>query len=294
MRLIYIVLFLPLSVFGQGYLLNPYRFEQALLLDEYPGAVAAFSLRKLDKDYTGNCIRVRRSSDNAEQNIGFVGNYLDTVSLKIFCAATNGFVTTWYDQSASSSNGTQGSASLQPQIVSAGSLLNGIVFSGDFLPTSNLSLYNNVGYICASILFSRSDSTLSAMYGVATPAGLTRFSFGFSPLNMRIVLRRLDANSATIISTALPPLNSRRLAFCDVQYANNTANLYINASLAQSGTTGGAGNTSATNSNSIIIGSFGGSDFHIGTLWEIIVYNTNQASNRTGIQSNVNNFYTIY
>jgi type III restriction enzyme len=42
-----------------------------LLLDQYSGAAAAYSLRKLSTSYSGSAIRVRRSSDNAEQNIGF-------------------------------------------------------------------------------------------------------------------------------------------------------------------------------------------------------------------------------
>ena len=41
------------------------------LLDTYPNAAAAYSVRKLRTAYTGSAIRVRRSSDNAEQNIGF-------------------------------------------------------------------------------------------------------------------------------------------------------------------------------------------------------------------------------
>ena len=35
------------------------------LLDTYTGAAAAYSVRKLDKDYTGNCMRIRRDSDDA-------------------------------------------------------------------------------------------------------------------------------------------------------------------------------------------------------------------------------------
>lgn len=37
-------------------------------------AAAAYSIRKLSKDYNGPAIRVRRSSDNAEQDIGFDGS----------------------------------------------------------------------------------------------------------------------------------------------------------------------------------------------------------------------------
>jgi len=78
------------------------------LLDLYPSAAAAYSVRKLRTAYTGSAIRVRRSSDNTEQNIGFtaLGN-LDDSALTTFCSGTNGFVTTWYDQSGNANNAVQ-------------------------------------------------------------------------------------------------------------------------------------------------------------------------------------------
>lgn len=97
--------------------------SEILILDLYTNSVAAWSLKKLRTAYTGNCIRVRRSSDNTEQNIGFSGSSIDTTSLLSFCSGTNGFVTTWYDQSGNGYNMTQTNATLQPQIVSAGSLI---------------------------------------------------------------------------------------------------------------------------------------------------------------------------
>ena len=95
-----------------------------LLLDTYSGASMAYSVRKLRNGYTGNAIRVRRSSDNAEQNIGFSGNNLDTSALLAFCSGTtNGFVTTWYDQSGNGNNAVMTTAVNQPQIVSSGAVL---------------------------------------------------------------------------------------------------------------------------------------------------------------------------
>ena len=55
-----------------------------LLLDTYGGSAVAYSLRKLSSTYSGSAIRVRRSSDNAEQDIGFVDGDLDTQSLLDF------------------------------------------------------------------------------------------------------------------------------------------------------------------------------------------------------------------
>ena len=59
---------------GAGYS----RPQSSLLLDIYSGAAAAYSLRKLRTVYAGSAIRVRRSSDSAEQDFGFLNGVLDT------------------------------------------------------------------------------------------------------------------------------------------------------------------------------------------------------------------------
>ena len=95
------------------------------IMDEYPTDIqCGFSLQKMKSDYTGDAIRVRRSSDNAEQDIGFLdSNALDVSSLVAFVGAGNdGFVTTAYNQN--STNGfEQTTANAQPQIVDSGSVI---------------------------------------------------------------------------------------------------------------------------------------------------------------------------
>ena len=60
------------------------------LLNSYGGAAAAYSLRKLNSTYTGSSVRVRRSGDNVEGNIGFDGSgNLDTTSLLSFVGYNN-------------------------------------------------------------------------------------------------------------------------------------------------------------------------------------------------------------
>ena len=95
----------------------------AFLLDDVPSASRAYSLRRLAIAYTGNLIKVRRASDNTEQDIGMVSDVLDTSSLTSFCSGTDGFVTTWYDQSGNAINAIQTTAANQPQIVSSGSII---------------------------------------------------------------------------------------------------------------------------------------------------------------------------
>ena len=95
------------------------------LLDIYGGAAAAYSVFQLSSTST-NSLRVRRSSDNAEQDIGFVSDTLDTASLLTFVGSNDGFVTTYYDQSGNSSNFTQSSAAAQPMIVNAGVVVTSV------------------------------------------------------------------------------------------------------------------------------------------------------------------------
>ena len=50
-------------------------------------ATRAYSTRRLASAYVGSAIRIRRSSDNAEQDIGFVGENLDTAAISTFVGA---------------------------------------------------------------------------------------------------------------------------------------------------------------------------------------------------------------
>jgi hypothetical protein len=92
------------------------------MLNLFPNASLGLSLDKLDKNYTGSAIKVRRSSDNNELDIGFVDGVLDIATLLTFVGSGNGFVPTIYDQ-VGSNNMVQNNASLQGQIVSNGSVI---------------------------------------------------------------------------------------------------------------------------------------------------------------------------
>lgn len=123
------------------------------LLDTYSGAAVAYSLRLLRAEYSGSAIRVRRSDDNAEQNIGFRNNVLDTSALTTFCGSSDGFVVTWFDQSGNANNLTQSTASFQAKIVGEGSVIleDGkptLEFDGsnDFMLSDSLSSNQPISY----------------------------------------------------------------------------------------------------------------------------------------------------
>lgn len=85
------------------------------ILDTYP-AFAAYSVRLLSGTYAGACMRVRRASDNAEQDIGFDGDWLDEAAIATFCGVSTGYVVKWYDQSGNTKDISHATATNQPQI----------------------------------------------------------------------------------------------------------------------------------------------------------------------------------
>jgi len=76
--------------------------------------------RLLRSAYTGSCVRVRRSSDNAEADIGFANGLLNETALLDHCGSGSGFVRTLYDQSGGARNAGQSINGNQPRIVNAG------------------------------------------------------------------------------------------------------------------------------------------------------------------------------
>jgi hypothetical protein len=144
-------------------------------------ASAAYSLRKLRAAFSGSAIRVRRSSDNAEQDIGFTGSELDTSALLAFCGADSGFVTTWYDQTGNGLHQAQPTATLQPIIVSAGAL---ITRNGKVSMSTNgryLQLYSFIPAMRSALFVGERSATNGAFFEVSLSSlyrGFSLFSYG--------------------------------------------------------------------------------------------------------------------
>jgi hypothetical protein len=244
------------------------------LLDEYSGAAAAYSLRQLSSTYSGDAIRVRRASDNTETNIGFVNNELDTSTLSTFCSGTNGFVTTWYDQSGNSNDATQTTASDQPKIYDSSS---GVITIGGLSKPS----------------LECSTSSL----------GLTT---AITPTNFCIIHTSEGQGFIADIGEYIRISNYYRYNIDGNNYISNDANaanqsIYIGN---RNGTTLNLrrnGNdmpsspfTSVTNALNIVNIFNRGSIYFAGKSSEFIIYDSDQSSNFSGIETNINDFYSIY
>lgn len=91
----------------------------------YSGAAAHFGLQ--DRySYDQTCVRVRRSSDNAEAD--FTTQGVINGSLTSWTGANNGFITTLYDLTGGGNHLEQSTAGSQPRLVSSGSVVteNGV------------------------------------------------------------------------------------------------------------------------------------------------------------------------
>jgi len=258
----------------------PVASTSALLLDTYPGAAAAYSLRKLSSTYNGFAIRVRRSSDNTEQDIGFVSNTLDTASLLTFCGVGNGFVTTWYDQSGNARNLIQTTTSNQPLIVSLGTI-----------QTLNSK---------PAVYFDTNAKNLSVAYGFP---GANSFIFDVLQSNDLIFLVYHGASNGSTFVSVGNSSDSNSL----INSNATVSNYYRNSILQTAPTTRiGVYNLVSTNNQillthqlqltswtNFIISGYASYEF-VHYKNELVIYNTDQTSNRSAIESNINSYYTIY
>jgi hypothetical protein len=293
-----------------------------LLLDQYSGAAAAYSLRKLRTAYTGSAIRVRRSNDNTEQDIGFTSaGDLDTASLKTFVGANSGFVTTWYNQGDSSSlDFTQTTAASQPRIINAGTIdrRNGdpsIFFDGsnDFMDvassTATYSFLHKTGQKAIFVVTQQGTaSNPNVAYTILNNNALSLNSSGYAifyddrsslPRNNAIASLVSNNFSSNVALDFFTP-NQLNLVTNLLDNSAPTASLrnslyYNGGNLVQNNTSTAAGSTGNASNNMRMGRISNGTTFTmLGYMSEVIIYPSDQSSNRTGIETNINSYYGIY
>ena len=248
-----------------------------------PNAAAAYSLRSL----TGGdpkVVRVRRDTDggagdNDEQD--FTASEVSSGALVDFVGSGNdGFVETWYDQSGEGNDAVQQTKGSQPKIVINGSLIsNGLDFdgSGDFLDLPD-SIISNINSASIFAVAENEASGFTSTQGITVSTGSSSFvlpkhflnslSFGYS--NTSIALGSTDTN--THLFTAIAG-SSNVEAFVD---GTSKGTLSSASGFSQPGTGGiGGENTGTWN----------------GQFQEIIIYASDQSSNRVAIETNIQAAY---
>ena len=292
------------------------------ILDLYPSAHHAYSLRKLRSNYTGFCLRVRRttttpSATTTEVNVSFNSFYtigLDSpityasgasttaTNLGQFCASVvNGYtnpdgvntnqdilVVTWYDQSGNSKNPTQGTAGNQPRLVELGNLeLSGGKVAVRFIRSSSTRL---------TILDTTANINNMSSYfvGQYTTTGITQNAYALGVIN-RFYLPTSNGVSifagyaGTSNAILLQPININRNLYELLAPSPN------NPSLVEAFANGVSKGTVAISSGASVaiwLGHASNLNHYNGHIQEVIGWQSN--ANRANIESNINAFWTIY
>jgi prepilin-type N-terminal cleavage/methylation domain-containing protein len=162
---------------------NSSGVASSLILDDSPLlADAAFSLRKLTKNYDGPVIKLRRV-DNSEQDFYFKDDLVDLEAIRNWNITNEDlFVVTWYDQSGNAWHKTQTSASAQLKFNSLEGYLydvNTVTKPGTstYLQTGsrNFGLLTNLQILAVEYL--RNNVGNPSTVGVYSPVSSNIFSF---------------------------------------------------------------------------------------------------------------------
>ena len=221
-------------------------------------------------------------SDNRGAIEANIGEAYSITGIPAYDNTVDGFVETWYDQSGNSKDATQATANLQPKIVNAGSLLtDGIDFDGT----------DQVGLLTGSFSLTQTFTTFSVSHtdeasnsqGVWSTAANT-----VTNVNSTSFFRNDDGFAVTAGATLTTAGTIDYVA--DRTYLQTNVVNGGSSSIFVDGATGATGNAGSTNpSGVLIIGYFrSGGYFPLnGAIKELIIYDSDQTSNRAALETNI-------
>lgn len=276
-----------------------------LFLNTYSGASVAYSFRKLDNSYSGNCIRVVNDSSVA-LDIGFDGSgYLDTSAIATHCGSGNGKISLWYDQSGNSRNALAAKSDNQPLIFSSGSMVEvnnkaaALFDGGDRMVTGAFQAHTGSFYAVGVVqtpssignenIFTQDDAQGTPQ--VRTAQYLRTAS---STSSGRVVVFNTSGSNFADPSTSVSTSDQVMLS----SYATSGGVIESFDNSATNGTSSYTG-TLATNNQVAAIGSNTGSvspgAFFNGHIQEIVLWDGDQGSTtRSNIERDVNGYYIIF
>lgn len=142
--------------------------------------VASYGIRLLKSSYTNAVVRIRRSTDNVEQDFyaNTTGSAVGTATggsgttLASWLGAATGYVTTWYDQTGRNKHMTQTTQSSQPTIVlDSGTSTYAVYFNNTLRLTGpnvfDTTTVSDMHMVFASKEISRVDNYMVCLNGVS-------------------------------------------------------------------------------------------------------------------------------
>jgi hypothetical protein len=246
----------------------------------------------LTSTYTANYANLNFFAlDGASKTLNADGDVFYLKNIVVTQTTADGHVTTWYDQSGNGNNATQATAANQPKIVDAGVLVeeNGkpaVSFDGvdDYFTDISGVMGGSVNGIMISVHKTNDGVTTFDSCQISEPSPV------LIPIVGNNVVSYAHLTSTRRIFATSDNFYDRQLLVIRQNYNSNHA-LYINGSLIDSQT------DSVSYTDTLKIGrvkSAASFAYYNNNLQEIIIYNSDQSSNRTNIETNINDHYSIY
>lgn len=270
-----------------------------LLLDQYPGAAAAYSLRELSDAWAGQpVVKVYRASDGATQDMN--ASEITNGTLATFLVTSDGFVNTWYDQSGNGFDATAvGTATNKPKIYT-GATQTLVTVNGkpalSFNNTSNGNLINagnipyNGGVSWYAVLQLDSVSNYTRIWGDDINGPIQGYVIFLTQNAYFINDNGIGFNIiGTSTHKTLQEVSSFNFDDSNGNYEYTRDGINTTGSIA--GWTGPIGTSGIANFG--IGGGGNGQQVMDGQIQELIIYPNNQSTNRIKIEDNIHYHYSI-
>jgi hypothetical protein len=254
----------------------------------FPNVLAAYSLRLLNANIS-SVIRVRRSSDNSEQDFSAV--QILNGHLTSFCGTGDGFVTTWYDQSGNGHHQSRAAQNQQPSIV-LGGIVNTLNGRPCVVLDNRLGLGSSLNIGPNWMIFMAARNTKLGGRLLSSDAGNIA-TMTFDRGNESYYFRGLNNAPLSVYanSTVVPGANLALGTFCK---SSTNAFAFVNSALVGSASNLGANELRSWAGFAIGAGSSTSTETPNANYFEIIVYSTEDFFSRPYIENAINSYYLIY
>jgi hypothetical protein len=235
------------TIYGRPYkIIIKYKYHSHRFFDPVTAALVIIGCYRSHNGYAGPTIRLRRDSDNVEQD--FYGDYLGNMGFELdatgeqvltWLDGATPFVHIWYDQSGNGINVLQATTAQQPSIITSGTINT---YSGKptmyfnasntggvyFQSATSYQLLNNTPYTLSAVCQTPSggSGTHNTAIGTGNSGAQNRsLNFGYNSTNGNVLKIGQGGNTS---SFAQIPQNTKLTLLTGIRNNTGGASAFLN------------------------------------------------------------------